>query len=87
LHRRENRLLWDLMMAGDWNRAREVHRWYSDRPRLDVHTRLVQYIERALTEAGLGAAITCSPRLPVIGEERDTILAVIRGAVATRQVP
>ncbi len=81
---RENRLLWDLMLAGNWDRAREVYRWYTPLLHLDVHTKLVQYIKLAMAETGLGSEITRSPRLPLVGAERDAVLSVIRKAIATR---
>lgn len=81
---RENRLLWDLMMAGNWDRAREVYRWYTPLLHLDVHTKLVQFIKLAMAETGLGSEITRAPRLPLVGAERDAVLSVIRRGIATR---
>lgn len=80
----ENRLLWDLMMAGQWTEAREVYRWYTPVLHLDTHIKLVQYIKLAQAECGLGSELTRPPRLPPEGAEREQILSVIRAAIATR---
>jgi 4-hydroxy-tetrahydrodipicolinate synthase len=80
----ENRLLWDLAMAGRWDEAREVYRWYTPLLHLDTHVKLVQYIKLAAQETGLGSETVRAPRLPLEGTERDRILAVIREGIATR---
>ena len=81
---RENRLLWDLAMRGDWERAREVYRWYTPLLHLDTHVKLVQYIKLAVAECGYGSETVRAPRLPLVGEEREEILAIIRHGIATR---
>jgi len=48
---------------------------------------LAQYIKLAMAETGLGSETTRAPRLPVAGEEREQVLAVIRHAIATRPSP
>jgi 4-hydroxy-tetrahydrodipicolinate synthase len=80
----ENRLLWDLATAGRWDEARKVYRWYTPLLHLDTHIKLVQYIKLAVQECGLGRETVRAPRLPLVGEERDRILAVIRRGIATR---
>jgi 4-hydroxy-tetrahydrodipicolinate synthase len=81
---RENRLLWDLAEAGEWARAREVYRWYTPLLHLDTHVKLVQYIKLAAQECGFGTELTRPPRLPIEGEERARILALIHRAMRTR---
>jgi 1-pyrroline-4-hydroxy-2-carboxylate deaminase len=81
---RENRLLWDLAMAGKWEEARAVYRWYTPLLHLDTHVKLVQYIKLAEAACGLGSETTRAPRLPIVGEERERVLEVIRKAIATR---
>jgi dihydrodipicolinate synthase/N-acetylneuraminate lyase len=83
----ENRLLWDLAAAGRWEEAREVYRWYTPVLHLDTHVKLVQYIKLAEQECGLGSETVRSPRLPLVGEERERIQAIIRQAIATRPKP
>jgi 1-pyrroline-4-hydroxy-2-carboxylate deaminase len=80
----ENRLLWDLAEAGRWEEAREVYRWYTPLLHLDTHVKLVQYIKLAAQECGLGSETVRAPRLPLVGEERDRILALVRRGIATR---
>lgn len=80
----ENRLLWDLARAGRWDEARAVYRWYTPLLHLDTHVKLVQYIKLAAQECGLGSEHVRAPRLPLVGEERERILAVIRQGIATR---
>lgn len=80
----ENRLLWDLAMAGDYARAREVYRWYTPLLHLDTHVKLVQYIKLAAQECGFGQETVRAPRLPLVGEERERILAIIREGIRTR---
>ena len=70
--------MWDLATAGRWDEAREVYRWYTPLLHLDTHVKLVQYIKLAQQECGLGSEIVRAPRLPLVGEERERILAIIR---------
>jgi 4-hydroxy-tetrahydrodipicolinate synthase len=80
----ENRLLWDLATAGRWDEAVEVYRWYTPLLHLDTQVKLVQYIKLAVQECGLGSESVRAPRLPLVGEERERILAIIRRGIATR---
>ena len=82
----ENRALWDLAMAGKWQEARELYRWYTPLLHLDTKIKLVQYIKLAMQETGLGSEMVRPPRLPIEGAERDEILGIIRGAIAIRPV-
>lgn len=85
---RENQYLWDLTQRGEWDKAREIYRWYMPLLHLDTHVKFVQYIKLAIQEAGLGAEWVRAPRLPLEGAERDAILAVIRRGIENRpQVP
>jgi 4-hydroxy-tetrahydrodipicolinate synthase len=81
---KENRLLWDLATAGDFAEAVKVYRWYMPLLHLDTHPKLVQYIKLAVKECGLGSETVRPPRLPLIGDERDRILRIIREAIRTR---
>ncbi|MDP1562538.1 MAG: dihydrodipicolinate synthase family protein [Pirellulaceae bacterium] len=82
----ENRLIWDLAQAGDWKRAVEVYRWYMPLLHLDTDMKLVQYIKLANAECGYGTELTRPPRLPLVGGERDRILAIIRNGIKNRPV-
>jgi 4-hydroxy-tetrahydrodipicolinate synthase len=80
----ENRMLWDLAATGQWEQALRVYRWYTPLLHLDTHVKLVQYIKLAVQECGYGSERTRPPRLPLVGEERERILAIIRRGIATR---
>ena len=80
----ENRLIWDLATAGRWEEALEVYRWYTPLLHLDTHVKLVQYIKLAAQECGFGTERVRAPRLPLVGEERERILGIIRKGIATR---
>jgi 1-pyrroline-4-hydroxy-2-carboxylate deaminase len=80
----ENRELWDLASSGQWEKAVALYRWYTPLLHLDTKVKLVQYIKLAMAETGLGSELTRPPRLPIVGAERDEILAIIRQAIATR---
>ena len=80
----ENRLLWDLATSGRWDEALRIYRWYTPLLHLDTHVKLVQYIKLAVQECGYGSERLRAPRLPLIGEERERILAIIRRGIATR---
>ncbi len=84
----QNQYLWDLMQAGEWQRAVEVYRWFTPLLHLDTHVKFVQYIKLAVQECGLGAEWTRAPRLPLAGAERKAILKVIHdGIAAAPKVP
>ena len=80
----ENRLLWDLLEAGRFTEARQVYRWYTPLLHLDTDPKLVQYIKLAAAECGYGTELTRAPRLPLVGEERERILKLIRDGIAHR---
>lgn len=80
----ENKLLWDLAMAGNYAEAVKLYRWYTPLLHLDTHVKLVQYIKLAMAQTGLGSEMVRPPRLPLAGREREQILQIIRQAIATR---
>jgi len=82
----ENRALWDLATSGQWEKAREIYRWYTPLLHLDTKVKLVQYIKLAMQETGLGSEMVRAPRLPLVGAEREEILGIVRRAIATRPV-
>ncbi|MCI0748597.1 MAG: dihydrodipicolinate synthase family protein [Verrucomicrobia subdivision 3 bacterium] len=81
---RENQYFWDLTRRGEWDKARELYRWFTPLLHLDVHPKFVQYIKLAIQECGLGAEWVRAPRLPLAGTERNQILKIIRDAIANR---
>jgi 4-hydroxy-tetrahydrodipicolinate synthase len=81
---RENQYLWELTRRGEWERAREVYRWFTPLLHLDTHPKFVQYIKLAVQECGLGAEWVRAPRLPLAGEERAEILKIIHRGMGLR---
>jgi 4-hydroxy-tetrahydrodipicolinate synthase len=80
----ENRALWELATAGQWEEARALYRWYTPLLHLDTKVKLVQYIKLAMAECGMGSEMVRAPRLPLEGAEREEILGIIRGCLAIR---
>src|SRR5207253_6566310 len=80
----ENRLLWDLLAGRRYEEALAVYRWYMPLLHLDTHPKLVQYIKLAAAECGLGSEMVRSPRLPLVGREREEIVSLVRRAMQTR---
>jgi len=77
-------LLWDLATRGKYEAALRIYRWFTPLLHLDTHPKLVQYIKLAMAATGLGSEMVRTPRLPLVGQEREEILAVIRQAIKTR---
>jgi 4-hydroxy-tetrahydrodipicolinate synthase len=83
----ENQRLWDLATAGEWDKARELYRWFTPLLHLDVGTKFVQNIKLAIQEVGLGAEWVRLPRLPLTGAAREKVLAIIHRGIETRPSP
>ena len=76
--------LWNLATSGNYAEALKIYRWYTPLLHLDTHVKLVQYIKLTAAECGYGTETTRAPRLPLVGREREEVLAIIRKAIATR---
>jgi 1-pyrroline-4-hydroxy-2-carboxylate deaminase len=81
---RENQYFWELTRRGEWDKAREIYRWFTPLLHLDTHVKFVQYIKLAVQECGLGAEWVRPPRMPIAGEERKRVLKVIHDGMKTR---
>lgn len=81
---RESVRLWDLARAGRWEEARTLYRWFMPLLHLDTHVKLVQYIKLAQAMAGLGTETLRAPRLPLEGEERARVAAIIERGLESR---
>ena len=81
---RENGLMWDAATSGNWDKALEIYRWYMPMLHFDSHPKLVQYIKLASAEMGYGTETVRAPRLPLIGEQREEALRIIRESAVTR---
>lgn len=80
----ESLRLWDLASAGKYQEALRIYRWYTPLLHLDTHVKLVQFIKLVAAECGHGSEMVRQPRLPVTGNEREEILALVRRAKETR---
>jgi 1-pyrroline-4-hydroxy-2-carboxylate deaminase len=76
--------LWELAASGRFHEALQLYRWFTPLLHLDTHVKLVQYIKLAAAECGLGSEMVRAPRLPLMGQEREDVLGIIRRAVACR---
>jgi 4-hydroxy-tetrahydrodipicolinate synthase len=73
-----------LVKAGRIEEAARIYRWFMPLLELDIHPKLVQYIKLAAAETGIGSEQVRPPRLPLAGEERESILHIIRQGIANR---
>ena len=78
--------LYRLVKAGRYQEAVKIYRWFLPLLELDIHPKLVQYIKLAATQTGIGSEYVRAPRLRLIGEERETVLAIINKGIETRPV-
>jgi len=76
--------LWKLASAGRYAEALDLYRWFTPVLHLDCHPKLVQYIKLAQAMCGYGTEDCRAPRLPLVGEERARIMALIQRAIDTR---
>jgi 1-pyrroline-4-hydroxy-2-carboxylate deaminase len=81
---KENQYFWELTRRERWDEARAIYRWLYPLLKLDSEIKFVQAIKLAVQEVGLGREWVRSPRLPLVGHERERILSIIRSALAKR---
>ena len=81
---RESVQLYDLVMAGKFDDAFEIYRWFLPLLALDTVPKFVQLIKLAQQEAGCGSEIVRAPRLVLEGEEREIALKTIRDGLSNR---
>jgi 4-hydroxy-tetrahydrodipicolinate synthase len=80
----ENQYFWELTRQGEWDKAREIYRWFTPLLHLDVSTKFVQYIKLAVQETGLGKEYVRAPRLMLTGAERKRVLKIIHDGIKNR---
>ena len=73
-----------LIRAGQISEALSIYRWFTPLLHLDVSRKLVQNIKLAESIVGVGNENVRPPRLPLIGEEREQVAALVRRALETR---
>jgi 4-hydroxy-tetrahydrodipicolinate synthase len=79
---KESVQLLDLAVAGDFVKARKLYRTLIDLFHLDTHVKLVQYIKVAENiTAGYNETVR-APRLPLVGEERTRVIAIVNKTLA-----
>jgi 4-hydroxy-tetrahydrodipicolinate synthase len=81
---RESIQLIEAVNAGDLNRARAIYRWFMPLLHLDAEHDLVQSIKLAEQIMGRGSERVRPPRLPLAGERRRQVTAMVERAAATR---
>lgn len=74
----------NLAKAGRLNEAIAIYRWFLPLLELDINTKLVQNIKLAEVATGIGTENVREPRLPLIGRERENVLAIIDNSLSTR---
>jgi len=81
---KETVAVYRLVKEGKITEAMKIYRWFLPLLELDIHSKLVQYIKLAEAEEGIGSENVRAPRLPLIGEERERVLKVIRDGIKNR---
>jgi 4-hydroxy-tetrahydrodipicolinate synthase len=80
----ESLALYAAILAGDLDRARVIYRWFMPLLHLDAEHDLVQSIKLAEQIMGRGSERVRPPRLPLAGERRAAVTAMVERARATR---
>jgi len=81
---RETVALYDLMKAGQFAEALTLYQWMTPMMHLDVSTKLVQNLKLIDVVAGVSTEHMRRPRLPLIGAEREAVIAIVEKALANR---
>jgi len=83
---RETVAIHRLIMGGKIEEARRIYRWFAPLLHLDVSRKLVQNIKLVESIVGVGTETVRPPRLALVGQEREEIIAIVKQALATRPV-
>ena len=81
---KETVAVYRLTKAGKIEEALKIYRWFLPLLELDINSKFVQYIKLAEVEMGIGSENVRAPRLPLVGEERERILKIIKEGVKNR---
>jgi 1-pyrroline-4-hydroxy-2-carboxylate deaminase len=81
---RETVAIHRLIGNGRVEEARRIYRWFAPLLHLDVSRKLVQNIKLVESIVGVGTETVRPPRLPLVGKEREDIIAMVKQALATR---
>lgn len=80
----ESLALYEALKQGDLERARKIYRWFMPLLHLDAEYDLVQSIKLAEQIMGRGSERVRPPRLPLQGQRRAEVTAMVELAAATR---
>jgi 4-hydroxy-tetrahydrodipicolinate synthase len=80
----ESLALYEALRRGDLERARRIYRWFMPLLHLDAEHDLVQSIKLAEQIMGRGSERVRLPRLPLAGERRAAVTAMVERARASR---
>jgi 4-hydroxy-tetrahydrodipicolinate synthase len=83
---KETVTIFNLVQAGRIKEAIEIYRWFLPLLELDINTKLVQNIKLAEVATGIGTENVREPRLPLVGEERRSVLQIIENSLSIRPV-
>jgi len=81
---RESTALFALAASGRMEEARALYRWFLPLLRLDCVPKFVQLIKLVQQEVGMGSERVRPPRLPLVGGERERVLALVRERLGQR---
>jgi 1-pyrroline-4-hydroxy-2-carboxylate deaminase len=81
---KETVALYRLMKARRWDEALKLYQWFMPLLHLDVSTKLVQNLKLVETLAGVGNENVRRPRQPLVGAERERVVAIVQKALANR---
>ncbi len=82
----ESLMFYEALRSGDLERARKIYRWFMPLLHLDSEPDLVQSIKLAEQIMGRGSERVRPPRLPLAGERRAQVTAMVERAAKTRPV-
>lgn len=69
--------LFDLAVAGERERARELYEWFLPLLRFDLGAKFVQKIKLVQAAVGKGSPVVRPPRLPLAGDELEEVNRII----------
>ncbi|QJR15346.1 dihydrodipicolinate synthase family protein [Usitatibacter palustris] len=82
----ESIAFYDALKAGDLDKARKIYRWFMPLLHLDAEHDLVQSIKLSEQIMGRGSERVRPPRLPLAGERRKQVTAMVEQAAKTRPI-
>lgn len=81
---KETVAIYELQKQGRIEEAIAIYRWFLPLLELDINPKLVQNIKLAEVYTGLGTENVRAPRLPLSGDEREQVIAIIKQGLQTR---